>query len=483
MFPTIKTLKQHAPFGSASEILEWASGREVVPIEPQVVMEGEVARVVLPGRAGLRGMSEELSRETVAVHAGRPSEGPLSPPVVLASNYRTYGYSREEGSPMWEAFEAAIGALEGGESVAFGSGMAAIAAVLEPLPVGARVVGPAIGYTVTRGLLAERAAAGRLELESVDLADTEAVLAAREGATLLWVESRPTCLSASPSSTGGEGATPPARRSWSTRRSPPRCCCARSNRRRCRRAQRDEVHRRPLRSAPRGGQRADDRAGPALRHTRAMLGATPGALEAFLALRGLRTMGVRLERGQARAAVLAERLAAHPAVSAVHYPGLPSDPGHERAAQADGRLRRDARVRDGGGRRRRRCGLRPRPGAHPRDEPRRGGDPDRASLDATRTRSRPTRSCASAWGSRTSRTCGATWNGRCPADDRVHGPRGSSGLDRGCRAVHAGGEQCWRHGPLSAGAVLRRETAPRSRGGRGRGRFRTQVPGASASTR
>ena len=64
-----------------------------------------------------------------------------------------------------------------------------------------------------------------------------------------------------------------------------------------------------------------------------MLGATPGALEAFLALRGLRTLAVRLERGQATAAVLAERLAAHPAVSAVHYPGLPSDPGHERAAR------------------------------------------------------------------------------------------------------------------------------------------------------
>ena len=52
VFPTIKTLEQLAPFGSATEILEWASGREVVPIEPQVVMEGEVARVVLPGEPG-----------------------------------------------------------------------------------------------------------------------------------------------------------------------------------------------------------------------------------------------------------------------------------------------------------------------------------------------------------------------------------------------------------------------------------------------
>jgi len=52
VFPTIKTLEQLAPFESATAILEWASGREVVPIEPQVVVEGEVARVVLPGEPG-----------------------------------------------------------------------------------------------------------------------------------------------------------------------------------------------------------------------------------------------------------------------------------------------------------------------------------------------------------------------------------------------------------------------------------------------
>ena len=52
VFPTIKTLEQLAPFESAAAILEWASGREVVPIEPQVVVEGEVARVVLPGEPG-----------------------------------------------------------------------------------------------------------------------------------------------------------------------------------------------------------------------------------------------------------------------------------------------------------------------------------------------------------------------------------------------------------------------------------------------
>jgi 8-oxo-dGTP pyrophosphatase MutT (NUDIX family) len=52
VFPTLKTLEQLAPFESAAAILAWARGREVVAIEPQVVVEGEVARLVLPGEPG-----------------------------------------------------------------------------------------------------------------------------------------------------------------------------------------------------------------------------------------------------------------------------------------------------------------------------------------------------------------------------------------------------------------------------------------------
>jgi cystathionine gamma-synthase len=60
-------------------------------------------------------------------------------------------------------------------------------------------------------------------------------------------------------------------------------------------------------------------------------GAIPGSLETFLALRGLRTLAVRLDRSEASAAELARRLASHPHVSTVNYPGLPDDPQHERA--------------------------------------------------------------------------------------------------------------------------------------------------------
>jgi 8-oxo-dGTP pyrophosphatase MutT (NUDIX family) len=52
VFPTIKTLEQLGAFGSADEILEWARGRTVEPVQPQVIQEGETARIVLPGEAG-----------------------------------------------------------------------------------------------------------------------------------------------------------------------------------------------------------------------------------------------------------------------------------------------------------------------------------------------------------------------------------------------------------------------------------------------
>jgi len=52
VFPTIKTLEQLAEFSSADALLEWASGRDVEPVEPQVIGEGPAARIVLPGEPG-----------------------------------------------------------------------------------------------------------------------------------------------------------------------------------------------------------------------------------------------------------------------------------------------------------------------------------------------------------------------------------------------------------------------------------------------
>ena len=65
---------------------------------------------------------------------------------------------------------------------------------------------------------------------------------------------------------------------------------------------------------------------------RTLHGSIAGPWEVWLALRGMRTLALRVERSQATAAELARRLAAHPAVAEVRHPSLPTDPGHARAA-------------------------------------------------------------------------------------------------------------------------------------------------------
>src|SRR5207253_235586 len=67
----------------------------------------------------------------------------------------------------------------------------------------------------------------------------------------------------------------------------------------------------------------------ALEQRRSIDGGIAGPLEAFLALRGFRTLAIRLDRAEHNAIELARRLIGHPRVTRVHYPGLPDHPGHE----------------------------------------------------------------------------------------------------------------------------------------------------------
>jgi len=244
-------------------------------------------------------------------------------------------YARTEGTATWRAFEQAIGELEGGQAVAFASGMAAVAAVLDQLPVGARVVHPTVSYLGVRRLLGDHAAAGRLDPVAVDITDTEAAIAACDRADLLWIES-PTNplvgiadLEALARGASELGVVSVVDNTFAT-----------------------PLLQRPLdhgcdvvvHSATKliGGHsdlllgvaaRRDQARAEALRAVRRRSGATPGGLEAWLGLRGLRTLGVRLERAQATALGLAQRLHEHPEVRRVFYPGLPDDPGHELAAR------------------------------------------------------------------------------------------------------------------------------------------------------
>src|SRR5215216_6664786 len=109
----------------------------------------------------------EVEADTWAVAAGRGAPGPGAPlnvPPVLASNFDLgsgRAYSRDDGTPTWEAFEEVLGGLEGGQAVAFASGMGAIAAIVDLLPVGAIVALGDDCYQAVAGLAAAGAAQGR----------------------------------------------------------------------------------------------------------------------------------------------------------------------------------------------------------------------------------------------------------------------------------------------------------------------------------
>ena len=271
----------------------------------------------------------ELRPETVAIVAGRPAHAPDQPlnvPVHLASTYVGGGdvaYGRY-GNPSWTAFEDTLGALEGGRCVAFASGIAAVSAVLDLVPTGGRVVAPRHSYTGTVMQLDDRAAAGRIEVEYVDITDTAAVATACEGASMLWFES--------PTNPALEIADIPALTAAAHAHG---AIVAVDNTFATPLLQQPLTHGVDLvvHSATKyisghsdvvmGAVVAADPAhADAITTRRSLGGAIPSALEAFLALRGLRTLPVRMERAQATAAELVARLADHPALEEVRYPGF-----------------------------------------------------------------------------------------------------------------------------------------------------------------
>jgi cystathionine gamma-synthase len=279
-----------------------------------------------------------LRPETVAIRAGRPSaapDGPLNVPITPASALRPggrSGYARSGHAP-WTALEEAIGALEGGDAVAFASGMAAVTAVMRLFATGAVVVAPTVAYMGVRESLHAEQDAGRTQVRWVDVTDTDAVLAAAEGADVMWLES-------------------PTNPLLGVADLPRLCGFARS---RGILSVVDNTLATPLLQRPLAlgadivvhsatkaiGGHSDLLLGAAVVRDRSLLdglhtareqgGATPGALEVYLCLRGLRTLPLRLERAQHNAGVLAERLDAHPGVHEVGYPGLPSHPQRQRA--------------------------------------------------------------------------------------------------------------------------------------------------------
>jgi cystathionine gamma-synthase len=266
---------------------------------------------------------------TVAVHAGRPARTPDAPfnePITMASVYVAGGdieYARY-GNPTWTAFEEALGALEGGRCLSFASGLAAVACVLDLVGQDAKVVMPRHSYQGSIMQLGDLEARGRLKGVLVDIEDTDAVIAACDDAALVWLES-PTNpalevadIAAITKAAHAAGAYVVVDNTFATPL--------------LQQPLLDDVDL-VLHSATKyiAGHSdvlmgalvtRDEQLFDVLKKRRDLTGAVPGPMEAWLALRGLRTLHLRVERAQANAKELVSRLGEHPAVARVRYPGF-----------------------------------------------------------------------------------------------------------------------------------------------------------------
>lgn len=286
-------------------------------------------------------LPETLAPASLAVAAGRPAREPGAPvnlPPVLSSTYAAGGpvsYARV-GNPTWSALEDVLARLEGAgsQALAFASGMAAISAVADLVEVGGTVVGQRIAYSGTRGLLGRWNQSGRITLREAAPTTADLVAALHGGAQLCWIETptNPTLdvidIAEVARAAHRAGALVVVDSTFAT-----------------------PLGQRPLdlgadivvHSATKylsghsdvllGAVLARD---PDLVHrigqNRIMGGGIPGPMEAWIALRGLRTFPLRWERACANALDLAQRCGEHPAVARVRHLGLPGDPGHALAS-------------------------------------------------------------------------------------------------------------------------------------------------------
>lgn len=275
------------------------------------------------------------SDATRAVHGGRPAptpDGPINPPISLSSTLHAggpHGYGREHNDTL-AALEGVLGELEGGYATVFASGMAAANSIFDLFAPGDIVVASRYSYGGVIARLGELADRGSIELRTVDVTEPGAVSDATHGAAWVWVES-PTnpmlevCdLRATADAAHAAGAKLVVDNTFMTPlRQKPLAHGA------------DFVMHSVTKSLAGHSDLlmgavvvADAPTHERIMLRRVLLGAVPSAFDAYLALRGIRTLHVRLDRAEHNAMIIAERLAAHPAVAVVHYPGLP---GHKNA--------------------------------------------------------------------------------------------------------------------------------------------------------
>jgi cystathionine gamma-synthase len=286
---------------------------------------------------------------TNAIHAGQepdPTTGAVIPPIHASSTFAQdgvgglrsgYEYSRS-ANPTRTALQECLAALEGGRhAVAFGSGMGASDVLLRVLlKPGDHIVIPHDAYGGTFRLVDKVLALWGVEYTPVDLGDVAALRAALRPTTrVVWCETPTNPLL---------GIADIAALADVTRTAGVRLVV-------------DNTFASPYLQQPLalgadvvlhsttkyvGGHSdvvggalvtSDDELADALRFTQNAVGSVPGPFDAWLTLRGVKTLAVRMERHSDNAERIAELLVAHPAVTRVYYPGLADHPGHEIAAK------------------------------------------------------------------------------------------------------------------------------------------------------
>jgi cystathionine gamma-synthase len=282
--------------------------------------------------------------ETLAVHAGaepEPPSGDVAPPIHLSTTF-VHGPAGErpgghiyirESNPTQARLCEALAAIEGGqEALVFASGLAAGAAYLQALPAGSHVVFPDDAYYGFKHIAHDYLPRWDVESTVVDMADLDAVRKAMKANTkLIWAETPSNPLlkvvdlaalveiarqAGARVIVDGTFASPALQR-------PLDLGC-------------DAV----LHSTTKYlGGHSDEQGGALVFKTkdelyekaeqvRYILGGVASPFNSWLVLRGLRTLSCRMEKHCENAMAVARALAAHPAVEAVHYPGLESHPGH-----------------------------------------------------------------------------------------------------------------------------------------------------------
>jgi cystathionine gamma-synthase len=285
----------------------------------------------------------DLGFETRAIHAGQEPDattGAIVPPISLATTFaqdgvgvhRGYEYARS-GNPTRSALETCLASLEGaGNGLAFASGLAAEDALLRTLEPGDHLILPTDAYGGTFRLVARVHERFGIEWTAVDLDDLDAVEAAWTDATrMVWIET----------------PTNPALSIVDI------AAIAKLARGRTARVVVDNTFATPYLQQPLalgadavvhsttkylgghsdvvGGFVAvhDAELADELRFLQNAMGAVPSPFDCYLVLRGVKTLGVRMDRHCENARAIVALLAEHASVARVLYPGLPSHPGHE----------------------------------------------------------------------------------------------------------------------------------------------------------